>query len=199
MPMTGLMLQEISGRTVDKSLAVSEVVARGAALHAGIVAAHHHADGEVAELLGDVVEINVNSHSLGIEIKIDGRPASTTFWCRRTRSCRRRRRRLPRRWSRTSRGCGIKVLQGESCAPGGGVHQRRRMLDRGAAEVFAEGSSPVEVTCSVGFQMLARADVVAKDLTSGKAARAEIRNVTGRTEEEIAPRGEAWVRSLDIQ
>src|SRR5262249_45730024 len=39
MPMTGHMLEEISGRATDRSLAVSEVVARGAALHAGIVAA----------------------------------------------------------------------------------------------------------------------------------------------------------------
>src|SRR5262249_56798692 len=40
MPMTGAMLQELSGKTPDKSLAVSEVVARGAAIHAGIVVAH---------------------------------------------------------------------------------------------------------------------------------------------------------------
>src|SRR3712207_8285187 len=32
------MLQEVTGKPPDKSLAVSEVVARGAALHAGIVA-----------------------------------------------------------------------------------------------------------------------------------------------------------------
>src|SRR6185369_9418843 len=34
MPMTGRMLREISGHEPDHSLAVSEVVARGAALHA---------------------------------------------------------------------------------------------------------------------------------------------------------------------
>src|SRR5262249_29966279 len=37
MPMTGQMLRDISGKEPDNSLAVSEVVARGAALHAGIV------------------------------------------------------------------------------------------------------------------------------------------------------------------
>src|SRR5579883_1517693 len=36
MPMTGQMLQELTGKLPDNSLAVSEVVARGAALHAGI-------------------------------------------------------------------------------------------------------------------------------------------------------------------
>ena len=40
MPMTRQMLQELTGKAPDNSLAVSEVVARGAALHAGIVAAH---------------------------------------------------------------------------------------------------------------------------------------------------------------
>ena len=77
MPMTGRMLAEISGKTPDSSLAVSEVVARGAALHAGIVAARMREEtgeslGEdVLDLFGDVVEINVNSHSLGIEIRKD--------------------------------------------------------------------------------------------------------------------------------
>ena len=70
MPMTGRMLQELSGKASDSSLAVSEVVARGAAIHAGIVAARMGQEhGGVADLLGDVVEINVNAHSLGIEVK----------------------------------------------------------------------------------------------------------------------------------
>src|SRR5207248_6469412 len=80
MPMTGQMLREMSGKEPDHSLAVSEVVARGAAIHAGIVAARQRvsngatsAETEAAlDLLGDVVEINVNSHSLGIEVKRDG-------------------------------------------------------------------------------------------------------------------------------
>src|SRR5262249_20110790 len=76
MPMTGQMLQDLSGKQPDNSLAVSEVVARGAAIHAGIVAARsgNQEDGlileeEVREALAQVVEINVNSHSLGIEVK----------------------------------------------------------------------------------------------------------------------------------
>src|SRR5207248_3087623 len=67
MPMTGRMLQELSGEAPDNSLAVSEVVARGAALHAGIVAARSAEpadqdllDEGVREALGQVVEINVN-------------------------------------------------------------------------------------------------------------------------------------------
>src|SRR5207247_1535790 len=75
-PMTGRMIAEISGKTPDSSLAVSEVVARGAAIHAGIVAARMtppagDVGADVLDLLGDVVEINVNSHSLGIEVRKD--------------------------------------------------------------------------------------------------------------------------------
>src|SRR5262249_44621581 len=74
MPMTGQMLQELTGKTPDNSLAVSEVVARGAALHAGIVAAHGASEGPGLEaggddVMADVVEINVNAHSLGIEAR----------------------------------------------------------------------------------------------------------------------------------
>ncbi len=74
MPMTGQMLSELTGKQPDNSLAVSEIVARGAALHAGIVAAHtlqeeNLLDAAAQTLLEQVVEINVNAHSLGIEVK----------------------------------------------------------------------------------------------------------------------------------
>src|SRR5207244_12174407 len=60
MPMTGAMLQELTGKTPDNSLAVSEVVARGAALHAGIMATQSQAESvalgsEARNLLGKVV------------------------------------------------------------------------------------------------------------------------------------------------
>src|SRR5207248_3356256 len=61
MPMTRQMLQEISGKAPDASLAVSEVVARGAALHAGIAASRAGGDdarslgADVADALGQVV------------------------------------------------------------------------------------------------------------------------------------------------
>src|SRR5262249_16595819 len=65
---------DLSGKEPEQALAVSEVVARGAAIHAGIRAARDPEDGlllepDVRENLGQVVEINVNSHSLGIEVK----------------------------------------------------------------------------------------------------------------------------------
>ncbi len=45
MPMTRQMLEELAGQPPDQSLAVSEVVARGAALHAGITAARQSRGG----------------------------------------------------------------------------------------------------------------------------------------------------------
>ena len=76
MPMSGEMLRELSGRPVESSLAVSEVVARGAALHAGIVAARAGQSSSdigtrAASKLADVVEISVNAHSLGVEVRKD--------------------------------------------------------------------------------------------------------------------------------
>ncbi len=74
MPMTGQMLADLTGKTPDNSLAVSEVVARGAAIHAGILTAHEAPRASALESaaldeLGQVIEINVNAHSLGIEVK----------------------------------------------------------------------------------------------------------------------------------
>src|SRR5262249_29216933 len=66
MPMTRQMLQEISSKTPDQSLAVSEVVARGAAIHAGIVTARSKEsntfDAEAREALANVVHLNLISH-----------------------------------------------------------------------------------------------------------------------------------------
>src|SRR5262249_12500069 len=80
MPMTRQMLQDLSGKGPESSLAVSEVVARGAAIHAGIAAAHSGGDDAevldavVMDALQQVVEINVNSHSLGVEVRADEGP-----------------------------------------------------------------------------------------------------------------------------
>ena len=77
MPMTGQMLRELTGKAPDHTLAVSEIVARGAALHAGIVATRFDAeesslDPAARAMLEQIVEINVNAHSLGIEVKSAG-------------------------------------------------------------------------------------------------------------------------------
>ena len=198
MPMTGAMLQEISGKPPDKSLAVSEVVARGAALHAGIVAARAGLeDGTLGDdaraLLEDIVEINVNSHSLGIEVKQAEQRINDTLIPKNTQ--------LPTAASRVYRTVvenqsrvRVKVLQGEA-------QQADHCISIG--ECWIEGlppnlprASPIQVRCGVGTNGLV--DVLALDMTSGKMVRAEIHRASGLSEEEIAREAE-WVRNLKIQ
>ena len=208
MPMTGQMLQEISGKPPDNSLAVSEVVARGAALHAGIVAARSQrtngqsitprgqADGGAGaarDLLEDIVEINVNAHSLGIEIKQAEQRVNDVLIPKNTQ--------LPTAASRVYRTVienqprvRVKVLQGEA-------QQAEHCISIG--ECWIEGlpgnlpkSSPVQVRCGVGSNGLI--DVLALDMTSGKMVRTEIHRASGLAEEEIAREAD-WVRRLNIQ
>ena len=198
MPMTSQMLQELSGKAPDNSQAVSEVVARGASIHAGIVAARmgDRGDGmgdELRNALAQVVEINVNSHSLGIEVKQQQERVNDILIPKNTP--------LPTAASRVYRTVAlnqnrvrVKVLQGE--AP-----QAESCISIG--ECWIEGlppnlpmHSPIQVRCGVGTNGLI--DIMALDMTSGKMARAEIHRSSGLSEEEIA-REAAWLSGLRIQ
>ncbi len=196
MPMTRQMLQDLTGRQPDHSLAVSEVVARGAALHAGIVATHRGEMGElsaaVSEMLGDVVEINVNSHSLGIEIKHQQERINDVLIPKNTQ--------LPTASSRVyrtvvedQRRVRVKVLQGEA-------HQADACISIGECWIedlpaSLPNASPIQVRCSVAANGLI--DVMALDMTSGKMARTSIHRSSGLSDEEIAHEA-AWVRQLRI-
>jgi molecular chaperone DnaK len=195
MPMTGRMMAELSGKTPDNSLAVSEVVARGAALHAGIVAARlgeTTVEGDALDLLGDVVEINVNSHSLGIEIRKDREHLNDILIPRNTQ--------LPTEATRVyctvvenQTRVRVKVLQGD--AP-----QADACISIG--ECWIEGlpanlpkNAPVQVRCGVAANGLI--EVTAVDQTSGKSAKTQIHRSSGLSDEEIA-REAAWVASLQV-
>lgn len=199
MPMTRQMLADVSGKTPDDSLAVSEVVARGAALHAGIVSAHAgNGNGDamsddVLESLGQIVEIHVNAHSLGIEVKHHEERINDVLIPKNTQ--------LPTAASRVYRTVvenqpkvRVKVLQGEG-------HQADACISIG--ECWVEGlpanlpkASPIQVRCGCGSDGLV--DVMALDMTSGKMARAAIHRSSGLSDEEIAREAE-FVRSLKIQ
>jgi molecular chaperone DnaK len=60
MPMVREMLRELSGQQPDTSVAADEVVANGAALHAGLLLAKHYGQPATFAIK------NVNSHSLGV-------------------------------------------------------------------------------------------------------------------------------------
>jgi molecular chaperone DnaK len=198
MPMTAQMLQDLSGKVPDNSLAVSEVVARGAAIHAGIVASRSEEAGlaldeELREAFSQVIEINVNSHSFGIEIKRLEDRYNDILIQKNTQ--------LPTAASRVYRTVvqnqprvRVKVLQGEA-------HQADACITIG--ECWIEDlppnlpkGAPVQVRCGVGSNGLI--DVMALDMTSGKMARTEIHRSSGLSEEEIA-REAAWVQQLSIQ
>jgi molecular chaperone DnaK len=195
MPMSGAMLRDLSGKPPDNSLAVSEVVARGAAIHAGILVARGQ-EGErsaAAINLADVVEISVNAHSLGIEVRKDADRANDVLIPKNTQ--------LPAAASRVyytlsenQQRVRVRVLQGEAsqadaCIPVG------ECWIEGLPPVLPKGS-PVQVRCAVAANGLI--DVMALDMTTGRMARAEIHRSSGLSEEDLT-RESAWVRGLRIQ
>jgi molecular chaperone DnaK len=195
MPMTGAMLRDLSGKPPDNSLAVSEVVARGAAIHAGILTARgDRAERSAAAVnLADVVEISVNAHSLGIEVRKDAERANDILIPKNTQ--------LPAAASRVyytlsenQHRVRVRVLQGEAsqadaCIPVG------ECWIEGLPPVLPKGS-PVQVRCAVAANGLI--DVMALDMTTGRMARAEIHRSSGLSEDDVA-REAAWVRGLRIQ
>jgi molecular chaperone DnaK len=199
MPMTGQMLQELTGKVPDNSLAVSEVVARGAALHAGIVAAHARTtdlalEGPAREALAQVVEINVNAHSLGIAVTNQqaGRvndiliPKNTQLPTAASRVYYTRSGNQPR--------VRVNVLQGEAAQVEACISIGECWID-GLPPGLPKGS-PVQVRCGVASNGLI--DVLALDMTSGKMARTVIHRSSGLSDEEVAREAE-WVRGLRIQ
>ena len=150
-------------------------------------------EGAALDLLAQVVEINVNAHSLGIEVKKDGKRLNNVLVPKNTQ--------LPTAASRVyytvvenQPRVRVKVLQGE--AP-----KAEACISIG--ECWIEGlppslprASPIQVRCGVGSNGLI--DVMALDMTSGKIARTEIHRSSGLSEEELAREAE-WVRGLKIQ
>jgi len=195
MPATGKMLLDLTGKEPDRSLAVSEVVARGAAVHAGIQAARRArtADATAGGLLADIVEVSVNAHSLGVEIRQGEARLNNKLIAKNTQ--------LPAAESRVYRTHAdnqtkvrVRVLQGE--------HQQAEACMT-VGEVWIDGlpdnlpkGSPIQVRCEVTAN--GRVEVTAVDLTSGRTARAELHRASGLTAEQIAIEAE-WVRSLRIQ
>ncbi|MBI1918041.1 MAG: Hsp70 family protein [Planctomycetes bacterium] len=198
MPMTGVMLRELSGKEPDDSLAVSEVVARGAALHAGIVATQHGRpdvealDEGAREALADVVEINVNAHSLGIEARQQDERVNNILIPKNTQ--------LPTAASRVyytrvenQQRVRVKVLQGEAQQADACISIGECWID-GLPPSLPKGA-PVQVRCGVGSNGLV--EVLALDMTSGKMARTEIHRSSGLSDAEIA-REAKWVGQLRI-
>ena len=193
MPMTAEMLRDLSGQEPDHSLAVSEVVARGAALHAGIVVSRDPSEPDSREELADVVEVNVSAHSLGVEVRHGDRKINDILIAKNTQ--------LPasvRAIYRTSRPeqrrVRVGILQGEAHQAEACIRIGECWIDDLPPELPIR--SPVEVRCGCAANGLV--EVLATDLTSGRAARAEIHRTGGLTDAEIEREAD-WVRGLRIQ
>ncbi len=197
MPMTRRMLRELSGKEPDNTLAVSEVVARGAAFHAGIIQARQAerasaAAAKLPEALLDVVEINVNAHSLGVEVRQGEDRINDILIAKNTQ--------LPAAASRVYRTVvenqtrvRVRVLQGEA-------HQADACISIG--ECWIEDlpanlpkAAPIQVRCGCAANGLV--DVMALDMTSGRMARTTIHRVSGLSDAQIREEA-AWVAQVEI-
>ena len=202
MPAAARMLEELTGKAPDRSLAVSEVVARGAAVHAGIVASRRAREraeqGDSSEIIwldddDEVVEITVNAHSLGVEIRKGEDRFNNILIPKNTQ--------LPASVARTyftvkdgQSKVRVRILQGEAqqaaaCIPVG------ECWIAGLPDGLPKGS-PVEVRCGVAAN--GRIEVTAVDKSSSRSARAEIHRQGGLGEDDIR-REAAWVNGLKIQ
>jgi molecular chaperone DnaK len=196
MPACARMLYELTGKHPDRGLAVSEVVARGAAIHAGIRAEAARAEQSrppLAANLADIVEVSVNAHSLGVEVRSGEERVNDKLVPKNTQ--------LPAAADRVYYTVGdgqsrvrVRILQGEA-------HQAEACIPVG--ECWIEGlppnlpkGSPVRVEC--GVLANGRIEVTATDQTSGRAARASIHRPGGLSDDELA-RAAEWVRSLKVQ
>lgn len=200
MPMTGEMLYDLVGKQPDNTLAVSEVVARGAAIHAGIVAARERAlnkkegiEGEIQDALEQVIEINVISHSLGIEVKQKEDRFNDVLIPKNTQ--------LPTAASRVyhtvtenQQRVRVKVLQGDAPRSEACIHIGECWIEDLPANLPKH--SPIQVRCGVASNGLI--DVMALDMTSGKMVRTEIHRTSGLTEEDLQ-REAKFVSELQIQ
>ena len=197
MPMTGRMLADLTGKEPDRSLAVSEVVARGAAVHAGIVRRREEQIRSgltpPPEMLSDIVEISVNAHSLGVEVRQGAERLNNKLIAKNTQ--------LPAASNRVyytvadgQAKVRVRILQGEAnqseaCIPVG------ECWIQGLPGDLPKGS-PVQVRCGVAAN--GRIEVMALDMTTGRLAATEIHRPGGLTDQEIAAEA-AWVRGLRIQ
>jgi molecular chaperone DnaK len=195
MPATEKMLAELTGKTPDHSLAVSEVVARGAAVHAGIVAAQTGGKFGATEPsdFADVVEISVNAHALGVEVRDGAERVNHKLVPKNTQ--------LPAAAeqvyytvSENQTRVRVRILQGEANQAAACIPVGECWID-GLPESLPKGS-PVRVRCGVAAN--GRIEVTATDLTSSRQVVANIHRPGGLTDDELA-REAAWVQSLRVQ
>jgi molecular chaperone DnaK len=147
----------------------------------------------VREELADVVEVNVTAHSLGVEVRHQGRRVNDILIAKNTQ--------LPASAARVyrtirpgQRRVRVLILQGEAPQAEACIRIGECWIDE--LPLNLPQGAPVEVRCGCAANGLV--EVLATDQTSGRAARARIQRTGGLTDDEIE-RESAWVRGLRIQ
>ena len=198
MPMVKRMLRDLTGKEPDDSLDADQVVAQGAAIHAGILAAKA-GDGQIAmsdqlrRELEDVESIAVNAHGLGVVAIREGQRVNAVLIPKNTR--------LPVAASRVfqTRHSGadsirVKVLEGEAPEASHNI----QIGDCRITELPPDlpKGSPVQVR--LAYDQNGRVSVMALDMTHGRFAETEIERQNRLTDEDIRIEAE-FIDSLDIQ
>ena len=198
MPMVRRMLRELTGKEPDESLDADQVVAQGAAIHAGILAAKAD-DGklsmpeELRRELRDVEPIGVNAHSLGMVAIYEGERINAVLIPKNTQ--------LPTAASQifetryaSATAIRVKVLEGEAPEAEHNI-QIGECCITGLPPGLPQGA-PVQVR--LAYDPNGRVSVMALDMTHGRFAQTEIEGQNRLTEEDVR-REAAFVDSLDIQ
>ena len=197
MPMVREMLRQLTGKAPDDTLDVDQVVAQGAAIHAGILAAKSEGDLEIADDLRDqlidISELNVNAHSLGVMALRDGKVISARLIPKNSQ--------LPRAASRVfhlrhagMREIDVKVVEGEA-------DEASQNILVGECQITGlppglPRHAPVQVRLSYGANGLVQ--VMALDMTHGTFAEATIVRQNRMSEDDIQREME-FVNSLHIE
>ena len=181
------MLQRLTGKRPDASLAADEAVAHGAAIHGGILLTKKgpvpaEAQAGYRKLWADFMTIDVNAHSLGIAVRDAGTegyansiliPKNTPLPVTRSQ--------IYRTHDENQRKVRVRVLEGE--ASEADACRQIGIFDIEGLPPHLPKGSPVEIICSYGSD--GRISVVGKDLTSGRTARIVISRTGDMSEPEI--------------
>ena len=198
MPMVKNMLRKLTGKEPNDSLDADQVVAQGAAVHAAILAAKAGEgtlplEESVQKDLNGVVEINVNSHNLGVQANRANKGAVNTVLIPKNTQ-------LPFAYSRIfylpapgMTKIQVRVLEGEA-----ELAEHNACIGDLWVTGLPEGlprKSPIQVRLAYGAN--GRVSVMALEMTQGKFAQTEIHRGNRLTDDDVRTEAE-FVRHLEL-
>lgn len=196
MPMVKEMLRRSTGREPDDSLDADQVVARGAAIYAGIVAARAKEgflEEELCDELENVVVKDVNAYSLGVAVKRGDKIENRIIIDKNTQLPFANSKIFPLRPA-GARSLVVHVLEGE--APDADANIQIGECKVTGLPPNLPDKAPIQVRLAIGSN--GRVSVMALDMTGGRFAQAEIERDSGLTEADIEKEAE-FVRNLQVQ